>query len=66
MDSEPGEEEVQRYLSEDRNKVLLHPEAVNVFPKVRLGAEYVPDFVIELPQRRYVSRGRGMLQAESP
>jgi hypothetical protein len=54
LDSQPGEEEVQRYLSEDRNKVLLHPEAVNVFPKVRLGAEYVPDFVIELPQRRYV------------
>ena len=54
LDSQPGEEDVQRYLSEDRNQVLLHPEAVNVFPKVRLGAEYVPDFVIELPQRRYV------------
>jgi hypothetical protein len=54
LDTQPGEEEVQRYLSEDRNKILLHPEAVNISPKVRLGAEYVPDFVIELPRKRYV------------
>lgn len=54
LDTRPGEEEVQRYLSEDRNKILLHPEAVSITPKVRLGAEYVPDFVIELPRRRYI------------
>ena len=54
LDTQPREEDVQRYLSEDRNKILLHSEAVNVFPKVRLGAEYIPDFVIELPRRRYV------------
>ncbi len=54
LDTQPGEEEVQRYLSEDRNKILLHREAVNITPKVRLGAEYVPDFVVELPRRRYI------------
>jgi hypothetical protein len=54
LDRKPGEAEVQRFLSRDRNKILLHPEAVNIFSQVRLGAEYVPDFVIELPRRRYV------------
>jgi hypothetical protein len=54
LDTQPAEEEVQRYLSQDRNKILLQPEAVNITPKVRLGAEYVPDFVIELPRRQYI------------
>lgn len=54
LDTQPLEEEVQRFLGQDRNKILLHPEAVEVFPKVRLGAEYIPDFVVELPRKRYV------------
>jgi antitoxin (DNA-binding transcriptional repressor) of toxin-antitoxin stability system len=33
---------------------FLHPEAAVITPKVRLGAGYVPDFVIELRRRRYI------------
>jgi hypothetical protein len=33
---------------------FFHPEAAVITPKVQLGADYVPDFVIELRRRRYI------------
>ncbi len=54
LDSDPREERVQQYLSLKRNKILLEPSAVSITPKVELGSEYVTDFVIELPERKYV------------
>ncbi len=43
LDSDPGEEMVQMYLSLKRNKILLEPSAVSITPKVELGSEYVTD-----------------------
>lgn len=54
LDTEPEEEKVQLYLSINRNKILLEPSAVNIIPKLELGSEYVTDFVIKLPQQRYI------------
>ena len=54
LDSEPAEEVVQMYLSIKRNRILLDPSAVAVTPKVKLGAELVPDFVVEASRERYV------------
>ncbi len=52
LDTNPEEEEVQRYLME--NKVLLAPSALNIRPKVALGSEHETDFVVELLQHQYV------------
>lgn len=54
LDTEPDEEKVQLYLSIDRNKILLEPSAVSITPKIKLGSDYVTDFVVELPQCQYV------------
>jgi hypothetical protein len=54
LDLEPAEEVVQIYLSTKRNKILLDPSAENITPKVKLGAEYVPDFVIQAAEGEYV------------
>ena len=54
LDGEPAEEVVQMYLSIKRNRILLDPSAVAVTPKVKLGAELVPDFVVETSSERYV------------
>ena len=54
LDAEPDEEKVQLYLSIDRNKILLEPSALSITPKIKLGSEYVTDFVIELSQRQYI------------
>lgn len=54
LDTNPDEEKVQLYLSIDRNKIILEPSAVSITPKIKLGTEYVTDFVIELSQHQYV------------
>ncbi len=54
LNSDPDEERVQLYLSLDRNKILLEPSAENIIPKLGLGSEYVTDFVIQMPQQRYI------------
>lgn len=52
--SEPAEGIVQTFLGIKRNRILLHTAARRVTPEVSLGSEYRVDFVIELPQQRYV------------
>jgi len=52
LDSEPLEEDLQKFLT--KNPVLLHPFAASVEPKVKLGTEYVTDFVIEVVDHEYV------------
>ncbi len=54
LDREPAEEIIQIYLSTHRNRILLDPSAVNITPKVKLGSEYVPDFVIQAAGDEYV------------
>jgi hypothetical protein len=41
--------------------MLLAPDAVKVTPKVRLGSQYVTDFVLELARRQYV-----LVEIEAP
>jgi antiviral defense system Shedu protein SduA len=55
----PHEEAVQAFLAE--NPVLLAPTAVSVKAKHKLGAEYVTDFVIELPNEQYI-----LVEIEAP
>lgn len=43
LDSTESEEELQVYLK--NNPILLYPDLIKVFPKLKLGAEYVTDFV---------------------
>jgi hypothetical protein len=50
--ADPQEEAIQRYLTE--RPVLLEPTAAKVTPKIKLGTEYVTDFVIELASQQYV------------
>lgn len=51
---EPAEEVVQAYLTIKRNQILLDPSAVAITPKVKFGAELIPDFVIEASREQYV------------
>ena len=55
----PGEEAVQVFLAE--NPILLDATAVKVLPKHKLGAEFVTDFVIQLPNDRYI-----LVEIEAP
>jgi hypothetical protein len=48
------EEKVQIYLGIKRNQILLDPSALSITPKVKLGSEYVPDFVIQVAEEQYV------------
>ena len=48
------EEKVQIYLGIKRNQILLDPSALSITPKVRLGAEHVPDFVIQIAEEQYI------------
>ena len=59
LDTDPGEEDVQVFLG--KNPVLLHPTAVKITPKIRLGTEYVTDFVIELIEEEYI-----LVEIEAP
>lgn len=52
LDSSPSEEVLQRFLAS--NTVLLEPSAQRILPKVRLGSEFVTDFVMELGKEEYV------------
>jgi hypothetical protein len=51
LSGDPAEEEVQVFLTE--NPVFLDPTALAVRPKVRLGSDYVTDFVIERREGEY-------------
>ncbi len=55
----PKEEVVQVFLTE--NPILLEQRAIRVLPKYKLGAEYVTDFVIVLPNEQYV-----LVEIEAP
>jgi hypothetical protein len=59
LDTDPGEEAVQVFL--EQNPVFLHPTAEKINPKVRLGSEFVTDFVIELPDDEYI-----LVEIEAP
>lgn len=50
----PDEKIVQAFLDTRRNKILLDPSALSIRPQVKLGSEYVPDFVIEVAKEQYV------------
>lgn len=52
LDEEPVEEKLQVYLTE--NPVILHPYHAAFTPKVRLGSEYVTDFVVESEEESYI------------
>lgn len=54
LKSSKREEEVQQFLA--KNPALLAPDVVRVHPKVKLGAEYVTDFVLEYPEGGYRPR----------
>ncbi len=51
---EPDEKLIQQYLTIKRNRILLDPSALSIMPQVKLGAEYVPDFVIQAAEGQYV------------
>ncbi|MGI8810691.1 MAG: Shedu anti-phage system protein SduA domain-containing protein [Acidimicrobiales bacterium] len=51
LDLDPSEEEVQVFLSE--HPVMLFPTALSVRPKVKLGSEWVTDFVIRRSDTDY-------------
>jgi hypothetical protein len=51
---EPDEKLVQQYLTIKRNRILLDPSALSIMPQVKLGSEYVPDFVIQADEEQYV------------
>jgi hypothetical protein len=51
LDGDPPEEEVQQFLSE--NYVLVDPTALSITPKMKLGSEYVTDFVVERSEGDY-------------
>jgi hypothetical protein len=52
LDRNPREEDVQVFLA--NNPVVIEPTAVAIHPKVKLGTEYVTDFVIQLGEGEYV------------
>lgn len=52
--SNPAEGIMQKYLGIKRNRILLHTAAKSITPEVSLGSEYRADFVIGLPNRRYI------------
>ncbi len=52
LTTDPQEEIIQRYLT--NSPVLLEPTAARITPKVKLGTEYVTDFVIERTGRQYI------------
>jgi hypothetical protein len=52
LNTDPTEEQVQAFLT--KNPILLHPTAASIFPKHKLGAEMVTDFVIQEANGEYV------------
>jgi hypothetical protein len=48
------EKMIQLYLNVKRNQILLDPSALSIKPQVTLAAKYVPDFVIEVAEEKYV------------
>lgn len=52
LNRNPGEEEVQTFLSQ--NRVLLDPTAQSIRPKVKLGDDFVTDYVVEASPGEYV------------
>lgn len=50
----PDEKYVQAFLGTRRNKILLDPSALSIRSQVKLGSEYVPDFVIEVAREQYI------------
>ena len=48
------EKMIQYFLEAKRNQILLDPSALSIRPQVKLGAEYVPDFAIEVAEQQYV------------
>lgn len=48
------EKMIQLFLEAKRNRILLDPSALSIKPHVKFGAEYVPDFVIEVAEEQYV------------
>jgi thioesterase domain-containing protein len=52
LNSSPREEVLQQFLTS--NTVLLEPSVQRIRPKVRLGSEFVTDFVMELADEEYV------------
>lgn len=52
LDQDPTEEDLQRYL--EQNRILLGPTAKRILPKHRFGAEYISDFVVEKDEGEYL------------
>lgn len=52
LDSRGREEDIQQFLTQ--NPTLLAPAATRILPKVKLGSEYVTDFVIQMPDEEYI------------
>lgn len=52
LESRGREEEIQQFLTQ--NPTLLAPMATQIQPKVKLGSDYVTDFVIHMPDDEYV------------
>lgn len=59
LDLDPSEEQVQVFLSE--HPVMLFPTALSVRPKVKLGSDWVTDFVIRRSESDYE-----LVEIESP
>jgi hypothetical protein len=59
LDANPPEEAMQRFL--DGHPLLLAPSAARVVPKLKLGSEYVTDFVVVESESEYV-----LVELESP
>jgi hypothetical protein len=45
LDGSDDEETIQKFLRD--NPILIYPEYVIMWPKMKLGAEFIPDFVFE-------------------
>lgn len=52
LDLGPREEEVQVFLTD--NPILLAPDAAKITPKVKLGTEFITDYVLEMAHEEYV------------
>lgn len=52
LDTATHEEEIQSYLT--ANPALIDLRAVRIIPKMRLGDDFVTDYVVELPGMEYV------------
>ncbi len=54
LDSNPKEEVVQGYLTENPAILLVASAGTNVYPKVPLGTEHVTDFVLKQTEHEYI------------